>query len=97
MFAFGIHGVEDVEPCTVIGRCYKGPLRVGGVFTLFEEEGGTAHVVRLEVLQIEAYQRELDEIDEGLTARLTLHGSGGQLVKERGILHGVWSREQSKT
>jgi hypothetical protein len=89
MFAFGIHRIELSEPCTVIGRCYEGPLRVGGAFTSFDDEGGTAHIVRLEITHIEAYNRELDEIDEGLTARITLQGIGGHLLKERGILHGV--------
>jgi hypothetical protein len=74
---FGVHGVEVVEPCTVVGRCYKGPLKIGGTFTSFQDEARTEHSVCLEITQIEAYNRQLDEIDEGLTARLTLSGSGG--------------------
>lgn len=61
----------------------------GGVFTSFEDEGGTACLVRLEIMRIEAYKRDLDEIDEGLTARITLQGDGGYLLKEGGILHGM--------
>jgi hypothetical protein len=67
----------------------EGPLRLGGGFTSFEDEEGTAHLVHLQITHIEAYSRELDEIDEGITARLTLDGSGMNLLKSRGILHGA--------
>jgi hypothetical protein len=89
MAELGVHGIERIAPCTVIGRCYKGPLRVGGTFTSFEDETGSTHLVRLEVTRIEAYRRELDEIDEGLTARLTLRGDGAALVQEKGALRGA--------
>jgi hypothetical protein len=85
MFEFGIH---DIDRNTVIGRCYKGPLRVGEMFTSFEDEANTTHPVELEITCIEAYNRELEEIDAGLTARLTLRGLGADSLSQRGVLRG---------
>jgi hypothetical protein len=84
---FGVYGVET-SPCRVVGRCHAGPLRVGHVFTCFVDRAGVSHPVRLLVARIEAYERALDEIDEGLTARLFLHGDGS-LLDDRGALRGA--------
>jgi hypothetical protein len=85
MGQFGIHAVEGAD--SVIGRCYRGPLKLGVVFTSFEDESGTMHSVRLKITRIEAYRRELDELDEALTARLHLRGDGLEIVHAKGALH----------
>lgn len=86
MFEFGVYKIERVDPVVVIGRCHKGAIRVGSTFTSFRCEVGSTHAVHLEVVEIEAYKRILQDIDEGLTARLTLRGSGWQLLDESGVL-----------
>ena len=76
-FEFGVHGSEMPESghLSVIGRCYKGPVKPGLVFTVADPpDGGDAVPVQLEVLRIEAYGHTLDELDEGVTARLFVVG-----------------------
>ena len=85
MVEFGVHGVEG-QACAVIGRCYRGPLRVGVVLRRFEDRAGRAHGVELVVDGIEAYGRRLSEIDEGITARLFLRGDGWGSLEDVGIL-----------
>lgn len=86
MFEFGVYMIENVEPFVVIGRCLRGVIRVGAMFTSFRCAVGVKRAVHLEVAEVEAYKRKLEEIDEGFTARLTLRGSGWQLLDESGVL-----------
>lgn len=86
MAEFGLHAIERESPLTIVGRCHRGPIRIGSRFTLFAEEGGEEHVVSLEVVRMEAYRRELDEVADGLTARLVLSGTGGESLTGRGVL-----------
>jgi hypothetical protein len=84
MAEFGVHRADvQGELILVDGRCYRGPLRRGDVFRVLRpgDRG-----VCLTVERIIAYNRELDEIDEGLTARLSLRGDGGELLAEQTIL-----------
>ena len=84
MAEFGVHSA-DVHGETIIvdGRCYQGPLKRGDVFRVLRpgDRG-----VRLAVERIVAYKRELDEIDEGLTAQLSLRGDGAEFVTQETIL-----------
>lgn len=81
----------------VKGRCLSGPIRVGRVFTSiyrFKDvhspilERLDEHSVALRVDRIVAYQRELTEIDSGLTAKLELSGSGESMVQSGMVLGG---------
>jgi hypothetical protein len=84
MGEFGVHRADvQGEMIVVDGRCYRGPLRRGDVFRVLRPGD---MVVRLAVERIVAYKRELDEIDEGLTARLSLRGDGGEFLMQGTIL-----------
>lgn len=88
-FAFGLHDVTVIGAAvTVIGRCYAGVLGVGAVFTSVVAADGTAAPVDLAIVRIEAYQRDLDQIEEGLTARLTLRGPAAAALHAGAVLHG---------
>ena len=93
MAEFGVHGVEHDKGTTiVIGRCYKDTLAVGDTFqlvTLLEPQGGEAksHAVNLTIQRMVAYGREMEQIDEGLTAQLRLAGEGGERVIPQSVLH----------
>jgi hypothetical protein len=85
---FGVHDIErDQDPTIVVGRCYRGSLRIGDVFVLNDKPAGQSSQVYLTIAHIEAYRRSLDEIDEGLTARLTLQGQGGNTIVAGTILN----------
>ena len=86
---FGISGAEGDGPWTVIGRVFKDVIRVGATFTSVVDPDGTAHAVDLQIKRIEAYRRDLDEADEGLTARITVAGHGGEWMKDRSVLRGT--------
>ncbi|MEO7330326.1 MAG: hypothetical protein ABI193_17250 [Minicystis sp.] len=79
----------------VKGRCLKGPIKLGDVFSstyTFDDRRSETPTrvgefsVSLRVQKMMAYRRYLDEIDEGLTAQLELVGTGGTEVKSGGIL-----------
>jgi hypothetical protein len=87
---------------TVIkGRCLIGPIAVGAVFTqastlVIHNLSGdqpkkiwsNKRQILLRVESIKAYSKDLDEIDEGLTALLELSGSGGGTLLPDDILQG---------
>jgi hypothetical protein len=85
---FGVHGVERAsDPTIVIGRCYIGPLRVGDVFVRNQLPAGQElRSIRLTIAHMEAYRHSMDELDEGLTARLTLTGDGGVTIVAESVL-----------
>lgn len=74
---FGVHVVyrakDDVFE--VDGRCYLGPITLGTTFHVIKPDTP----VHLTVVGIEAYKHSLEEIDEGLTARLRLKGNCADL------------------
>jgi hypothetical protein len=84
----------------VDGRVGDGdsPIRVRDSFVVIRDysarrDGGEIQIdygpprtVRLVVESIEAYQRSLDFIDGGMTARLTLRGDGLDTLAEHTIL-----------
>lgn len=77
MSEFGVHGLDRMnERGAVIGRCHRGVIRVGDTFATAITPGAAPVQVKLQVARIEAYERDLAEVDEGLTARLYLHGEG---------------------
>jgi hypothetical protein len=74
---------------TVAGRCHRGPIHLGDLFDVVFHRDGTSQPVELRVVQLEAYRRTLDSIDEGLTASIVLEGSGVAHVTADTILHGL--------
>jgi hypothetical protein len=91
MAQFGVHGIKVTnDEVVAVGRCYKGPLTTGAVFVLVQpESSGTfepSQTVNLTVDKIVAYNREITEIDEGLTAELHMSGEGTTAVQVGSIL-----------
>jgi hypothetical protein len=71
----------------IIGRCYRGNIRKGDVFVHLRSIDGTHGTpVHLSVNRLTAYRRDLNEIDEGLTAELCLSGQSGDLVQKDTVL-----------
>lgn len=74
----------------VMGRCGDEPIRVGDVFDgiripvavadIVPAESGTFRPVSLVVERIQAYHRQLEELDAGMTGTIDLHGSGIELI-----------------
>jgi hypothetical protein len=89
MADFGITQAEGEGPWKVIGRVYKDVLRVGATFTSIVRADGSSHRVELRIIRIEAYRRDLDAADEGLTALITVSGHGGEWMEDRSILRGA--------
>lgn len=89
---FGIHSVErsGINEARIVGRCFRGPLRLGvrlRTACLIESAPSgaiprrvSAAVVDLEVMQIQAYGRSMQELDEGLTASIVVRGTGIELL-----------------
>jgi hypothetical protein len=85
---FGIYEiVEDGGNLHVVGRCHKGPIKIGDRFSLqyrleIEMDGGdygpssrrNESPIDLVVVCIRAYKRDLRELDEGMTAQMELLG-----------------------
>ena len=83
MMEFAIDRMSDAN--AVIGRCLRGPIRVGDAFSsIYRIVDGRSRnpsraditPVLLRVDQIDAYQRSWTTLDEGLTAKITLSGDG---------------------
>gem|GEM_PF-2918090 len=85
--------VKEGNTFIVDGRCVERPIRVGDVFdkvinvhmsktakthgpAVMQEKASIA----LKVESIMAYQKKLTELDTAMTGRLTLSGTGGDLV-----------------
>ena len=84
---FGVHGVEDDGALTlVVGRCYRGSLRRGDLFSEVERPGEALRSIGMTIVRMEMYNRTVDEIDEGLTAKLTLNGEGRDALGEGCVL-----------
>jgi hypothetical protein len=92
MGEFGVHDVEHIAETTIVsGRCYKGPLSVGDTFLSVISLGPTgdrldSQPVKLKIQEMIAYGREMDQIDEGLTAKIKLAGESGELVSQQSVL-----------
>lgn len=77
MSEFSIQALKSLGASgSVDGRCYSGTLRVGNVFLTAIGPDATSQTVRLTIVRMETYQREMRELDEGLTAKLHLQGEG---------------------
>jgi len=91
---FGVHGdaTTSGEVTQVIGRCYTGPIRIGDAFRSAQSPGGERVAVALTVVAMDSYGHALDEIQEGLTARLTLRGTGADHLADETVLSTAGSR-----
>lgn len=87
MSQFGIHSFEVQSGIgTIDGRCYRGRLARGAIFLVFDDPTGVRTSIRLEVIRIESYNHEFEEIEEGLTARLHVRGDGWAYLRNGGVL-----------
>lgn len=91
-------GINTVSPVTnrealITGRCFYGKISVGARFrrafvVILSPDESTSERrlianVDLRITKIEAYGKELDELDEGLTAAITVCGDGVSLLSPR--------------
>lgn len=88
----------DVDPdggrlgrLVVAGRCWKGPIPVGTVFTTIatlQPDGSwaTASSGSLTVEEISLYGHLVDELDEGLTASIVLIGKAERHLAPSDVL-----------
>ncbi len=84
---FGVHEVAIGAAATrVTGRCYTGALRSGDVFRSAQASSGQRAAVELTIVTIECYGHLMGEIQEGLTARLTLRGTGAEHLAAETVL-----------
>jgi translation elongation factor EF-Tu-like GTPase len=84
---FGVHEVAFGADVThVTGRCYTGSLRIGDVIRGTQASSGEHAAVELTIVAIECYGHLMDEIQEGLTARLTLRGTGAEHLAAETVL-----------
>ena len=85
MGEFGVYSIEGTG--SVVGRCYRGVLQAGSIFLSVTGPDGVSRPVRLAIARIEAYQQDFEQIEEGLTARLYLHGEGWAFLHKETILN----------
>ena len=99
---FGVDEIARIgEIVRVRGRCYQGPIVRADRFTMafvpirtyndkgFDEVRTEEQKVHLEVVSILAYQKEIPECSQGMTAELHLAGYGEVGVGERYVLLGL--------
>ena len=101
MMEFGVYRIVKSGRAGLVvdGRCNSGRISVGIEFKRvysaiveksrlgYQDVGRTRLAsVKLKVTRIEAYGRDLSEIETGLTARLHLAGSGADQVPDGSIL-----------
>lgn len=101
-FEFAIHAHNlDGEQTVLVGRLYRGPLREGDSFTgilrylVIEEPDGFApsqrgepRPVSVSVVAIESYGRRWVELDEGMTAEVTVASATPLSLSEGDVLVG---------
>ena len=92
-------GRADARSLIIVARCASGTLALGAVFVLATEaavsedqgEVKTRHTrpraLSLSVDEITAYGRTWKTLESGMTAVVSLSGSGGDSVGEGDVLH----------
>jgi hypothetical protein len=68
----------DVAEATVTVRCLRGPVGRGA---RFDQLGGSAQAIDLELTQILVYGHDVDALDTGVTALVTLRGEDVQRLE----------------
>ncbi|HEX5114695.1 MAG TPA: hypothetical protein VFW65_05805 [Pseudonocardiaceae bacterium] len=63
----------DPTEVTAAVRCLRGPARLG---TRFQQIDGSAAVIDLELTRVVIYGHVVDDLEPGLTALVTLRGTG---------------------
>jgi len=66
----------------MLSRCAS-----GWQYLLVCDGASVSRPVRLAIARIEAYQQDFEQIEEGLTARLYLHGEGWAFLHKETILN----------
>ncbi len=93
MGSFGIHEVTIVaaNEFVVTGRCYEEPILIGDIFRFLyelndEQRPKSERRIELKVVRLEAYGRQLKQLEGGLTAAMSLIGTGGEQLRDRFVL-----------
>ena len=73
---FWVHEISDDAPLgtSVIGKVFRGSLRVGDVLSRVVVNN-VSHVVSLRVEEIAMYEVAVDELDTGLSGRILVTGA----------------------
>lgn len=90
--------VAEADSCRLQGVCNVGPINLGDVFGLtyrpireYSEDGFIefrefSESVVLEVVEIVAYRKSLDELSEGMSGELKVMGAGLNKLQSRNML-----------
>lgn len=70
----------------VIGRCGDRSIRVGDLFDTLRDKIDGPKQVRLEVVAIQAYGRNLQELGTGMTGTIDVRGDGVELLRPSSVL-----------
>lgn len=73
----------------IIGRCGDVSLRVGDVFDSLRSNAESAKSVHLEVIAIQAYGRNLQELGFGMTGAIDVRGEGIGSITPSCVLFGA--------
>ena len=87
---FWVYDVVDTAPLgtSVIGKVFRGSLRVGDVLARVVFDN-VSHDVTLMVEEIAMYETVVDELDAGVSGRILVVGDGVQLLRRDALLYGA--------
>jgi hypothetical protein len=77
----------------IIGRCGDATIRIGDLFDKLQDKIDGARPVRLEVVAIQAYGRNLSELGFGMTGAIDVRGEGIELIRPSSVLVGTTADE----
>ena len=85
---FWVHDVSDAGALgtSVIGKVFRGTLRVGGVLTRVVVDDAS-HVLSLRIEEISMYEVAVDELDTGVSGRILVKGDGASLLRRDALLY----------
>lgn len=77
----------------VIGRCGDVSIRAGDIFSKLRDRIDGTKDIHLEVVALEAYGRDLQELGFGMTGALQVRGPGVELIRPSSVLLGTTADE----
>ena len=81
----------------LIGRCGDASIRVGDVFDMLKDKFDGPRRIRLEVMGIQAYERNLPELGSGMTGALEVRGDDVLRIRAGCVLVGAASNQRVLT
>jgi hypothetical protein len=72
----------------IIGRCGDVSIRIGDVFDKLRDKTDATRTVRLEIVAIQAYGRNLQELGFGMTGGVDVRGEGVEWIRPYSVLTG---------